>query len=122
MTIEEQYTDIAVDDNLSVKEKIEKFEELYEIIKKENAECLDTFRTKIQEGYKWCPKCKDYYRENTFELAKKEVLEEECTNQLTGGYLDPYEYRPIYNTYLYYICPKGHWNQDRRVGWRYPKT
>lgn len=120
MTIGEQYTDIAVDDNLSVKEKIEKFEELYETLKKENIECLKSFREKVQEGYKWCPKCKDYYREQTFIYDTKEVLEEECTNRLTGGYLDPYEYRPVCHTYRYAICPKGHWIQGDCIAWRYP--
>lgn len=120
MTIGERYTEIAVDGNLSVKEKIEKFEELYETLKKENIECLKSFREKVQEGYKWCPKCKDYYREQTFIYDTKEVLEEECTNRLTGGYLDPYEYRPVCHTYRYAICPKGHWIQGDCIAWRYP--
>lgn len=115
-----EFVQIYEDEDLTIKEKIDLCVKLRKE-KYDNAEvACDVTLKAIKKGYKHCPKCDDWYRENTFEHTTKELLEEYCTNQLTGGYLEDYEYEDIYRTYAYDICPKGHWIQGKCIDWRYP--
>lgn len=118
--IELFYDTIMDDDNLSAKEKLKEIDNLYDYIQNCNVEAYDRCQEKISEKFEYCDKCKDWYRKDTYQKETKEYLEEECTNPLTGGYLDDYEYRDIYRTYECHICPKGHVNKGKIIDWRYP--
>ena len=120
--LKDEYQKIKDNKDLSIKEKLEAYEKLRDKIENKNEEYYDLFSTITVEGYKYCDKCKDYYRENTFEHDLDEELESECTNPLTGGYLDAYEYRDVYRKYEYAICPKGHYIKGRCIGFRYPNA
>jgi hypothetical protein len=76
---------------------------------------LEKYKTEIEKAkkdlvidYLYCPNCKDYYKKSAWETGKRAVKRVECTNPLTGGYLDDYEYEEVTETQYYYECPKGH--------------
>lgn len=61
----------------------------------------------IEKGYKYCPQCKEYYKEKAWEKEEKQEIRKVCT------YTDPVEWQD--NEYEnkkcfveYSICPMGH--------------
>ena len=69
---------------------------------------IKTLKTKLMNETVYCDACKKlYFKEETIidsQLIKKLV----CSNPLTGGYLDPYNYTEEEVTVFCRICPKEH--------------
>ena len=100
----EQIMQIIEKPNLTIKEKLEELDSLLISSKFE----IENAKRFIVKDYIYCDKCNDYYKEKAWDKKKKTITTLECTNPLTGGYLDPYEYEKVTKEVLYYECPKGH--------------
>lgn len=105
--IEYGYKEILTDNNLSVKEKLEKIEENFNNIKSENKTAYIESKSTLLSEYKECPLCKDYYKKEFFNTSIGKELVQVCTNPF-DGYLDKYEYKMEEVLFEYGICPKGH--------------
>ena len=104
MTFENNIENIINNDNFSVVEKRQELDKLLEEFKTK----ITIIKKEITEGYMFCPKCGDYYKKSAWEAGARTIIRKRCTNLLTGGYLDDYEYEDIEETELYHECPKGH--------------
>lgn len=94
-------------ENISAKEKLEKLDDYLNKV--------NTFvaheKVNIKKEYTYCPKCKDYYKNEYFKKFEREEIRSVRTNPWTGGYLDPYEYEDTKMYIKYEECPKGHLNE-----------
>lgn len=68
----------------------------------------------IKKGYKYCPQCKEYYKENAWEKENKIEMREICT------YTDPVqwsenEYENKKCSVVYDVCPMGHMIEENIV-------
>ena len=106
--IEKYYEAITNNEKLSAKEKLETLETLFEEIQKENKSYLKSAKENILNNYLQCPICEDYYDKSSYKYDVSTEIVKRCTNQLTGGYLDDYEYENAEECFKYAICPKGH--------------
>jgi hypothetical protein len=91
-------------EDLDIKDKIYKLKDL-------NVEVQCSINTAIDELKKtarYCSHCEDYYLHRAWTFTSKETETWECTNSLTGGYLDDYEYEKKKVLRQMYACPKGH--------------
>lgn len=89
--------------NYKVTVKKEMLRELRKQVTKEFNEAINI----IRKGYKYCPKCKEYYREKSWETETKTERREVCTfSSLVDHDDDRYEYKDCSVTYA--ICPMGH--------------
>lgn len=75
---------------------------------------LSKYKEKIEQtkkdlikDFRYCHKCKDYYKKKAWEVGVRTVTKNRCKNPLTG-YLDDYEYEQVTEEETYYECPKGH--------------
>ena len=104
MTFQMNIEEIVNNDNLSVSEKLAKLSDLgcrYE-------QKIKQVKKEITTNYRYCSKCKDYYKRTAWESGVRLVTRQRCKNPLTGGYLDDYEYEQVTEEETYYECPKGH--------------
>ena len=106
--VEEYYESILHNDNLSVKEKLKTIYEQHIEIQKENDFHFKSTKEAILNDYLRCPMCEDYYKKSSFKYSVGTEIVKRCTNSLTGGYLDAYEYEDVEECFKYAICPKGH--------------
>lgn len=60
-----------------------------------------------------CPDCAKWYYKGAFSVNSRTITRTVCSNPLTGGYLDPYEYEDAKYLQVYYECPLGHEVFDR---------
>lgn len=98
MTIEE-----IVNGNYKVTEKKKMLKEL----KKQFLNEIDKAEEDIIKGYKYCPKCNEYYKEKAWETEYKTERRNVCTfHSLSAFDEDTYEYKDCHVTYS--ICPVGH--------------
>lgn len=89
--------------NLTAKEKLAELDKLRDSFNAEIAEA----KMKINEEYKYCPDCKDYYRKNTWETKIVRETRRVCTFWPLGD-LDEPEYGERECRIKKEICPKGH--------------
>ncbi len=105
--IEKAFDIVKNNTDLSAKDKLEYYiaiRDMMGVIYKEK-------RREILNEYEYCKECDDYYKKKFFEDVVKEKEYEYCTNRLTGGYLDDYEYETRKDLFKYRVCPKGHENE-----------
>ncbi len=79
---------------------------LYQL-KKELNEEINKAVEEVEKGYKYCPKCKEYYKEKAWDTEHKTEKRKVCT------YADPVqwtenEYEKKTCSVTYEICPMGH--------------
>lgn len=77
-------------------------------VNKQIDNALDT----IKKGYKYCPQCKEYYKEIAWEKEKRTETRKICT------YADPAqwsenEYGNKKCSVIYYVCPIGHMIEEK---------
>lgn len=65
-------------------------------------------KSQIIKDCRHCPTCGKYYFKRKCHINSRRVKKTICTNPLTGGYLDPYEYEEKKITEFCNICPEGH--------------
>ena len=106
MTIEE-----IVNGNYKVTEKQKMLNEL----KKQLLDEIDKAEEDIIKGYKYCPKCNEYYKEKAWETEYKRERRNVCTfHSLAEFDEDTYEDKNCLVTYS--ICPMGH-KIEENVHW-----
>lgn len=86
--------------NLSAQERYEMLEAVMEGVQH--------MRSDLLKECKFCEKCKKYYFKKELHIDSRKVTKTVCTNPLSGGYLDPYEYEEREVTEFCNICPEGH--------------
>lgn len=96
--------DIHNNGNLTIAEKLEQLNSL----KLSYNELIEHTKETITKDYHYCEKCKDWYKRKAYDIGVRHRKELRCTNPLTGGYLDDYEYEEIIVEEMYHECPKGH--------------
>jgi len=102
--------DDIVNGNYTVLEKDELLTELFDRFRIE----YENAKQKIVEGYKYCPKCKDYYKVKSWENYVKNETREICTfRDLTEFGQDQYECKVC--AVKYSECPKGHKIEESAV-------
>lgn len=104
MTFQINIEEIFNDNNLTISEKLNKLDDL----KKVYEELIKQSKETLIKDYRYCPKCKDYYKKTAWENGVRLVTRQRCKNPLTSGYLDDYEYEQVTEKETYYECPKGH--------------
>lgn len=59
----------------------------------------------MSEDFYYCPTCQNeiYYKKCKVNFTTK--INEVCTNPLTGGYLDRYNYEKRKERYIEFLCP-----------------
>ena len=98
MTIEE-----IVNGNYKVTEKRKMLNEL----RKQLIDEIDKAEEDIIKGYKYCPKCNEYYKEKAQETEYKTERRKVCTfHSLSAFGDDRWENKDCHITYS--ICPVGH--------------
>lgn len=65
-------------------------------------------KNQVIKDSRHCPTCGKYYFKKECHIDSRKVRKTVCTNPLTGGYLDPYEYEEQEVTEFCNICPEGH--------------
>ena len=92
-----------VDGNYKVTEKLQMFSDL----KEELLNQINDAESNLLKGYKYCPKCKEYYRNKVWDTEVKQEVREICTfwNHCEFGEND---YENKLCTVTYSICPMGH--------------
>ena len=65
-------------------------------------------KNQVIKNSRYCEVCKKYYFKKICHIDSRKIIEEVCTNPLTGGYLDLYEYEKREVTEFCNICPEGH--------------
>ena len=89
-----------INGNYKVTEKQKMILDLRTQFENESKEAINI----IRKGYKYCPKCKEYYREKSWETETKTERREVCTfSSLVDHDDDRYEYKNCSVTYK--ICP-----------------
>lgn len=86
--------------NLSAQEQWELLEQV--------TEGLRHVKSQLMEDCRYCRGCEKHYFKNELKLISREGIKTVCTNPLTGGYLDPYEYEEQKVREFCYMCPEGH--------------
>lgn len=100
--------DNIVNGSLTVVEKQKMLEELRHEI---NSYISDAFET-IKIGYKYCPECKQYYKEKAWETEVKHELRNVCTFYSPCEFdEDRYEHKNCIIKVS--ICPMGHRIEDK---------
>lgn len=89
--------------NLTAKEKLAELDKLYNNF---NAEIREA-KMKINDEYKYCPYCKEYYRKNAWETKIEKEARRVCTYWPLGDLDDP-EYDIVNCNIKKEFCPKGH--------------
>lgn len=84
----------------------EKQSMLYKL-KKEFNEKIDEAVEKVKKKYKYCPKCKEYYKDKAWDTEHKTEKREVCTYR-DAGYGDADVYEDKICSVTYEICPIGH--------------
>lgn len=106
MTINE-----IINGNYKVTEK----QAILETYKRDVLKEIEEAKRDIVKGYKYCPECKEYYREKTFEIKHKIEKREVCTfHSLCEFDDDTYEDKVC--DVQYSICPMGH-KIEENVTW-----
>ena len=92
-----------VDGNYKVTEKLQMFSDL----KEELLNQINDAESNLLKEYKYCPKCKEYYRNKVWDTEVKQEVREICTfwNHCEFGEND---YENKLCTVTYSICPMGH--------------
>ena len=103
MTFQTNIEEIINNDNFSISEKLAKLSDLGEQYRQK----IEQVKKEITTDYRYCPKCKDYYKRTAWEDGVRSVTRKRCKNPLME-YLDKYEYEEVEETEKYYECPKGH--------------
>lgn len=103
MTFQINIEEIFNDDNLTISEKLNRLDNL----KKVYEELIEQSKKTLIKDYRYCPKCKEYYKRTAWENGVRSVTRQRCKNPLMG-YLDKYEYEEVIEQELYAECPKGH--------------
>lgn len=94
---------IMKDGNHTIKERMQMIDEL----KDEFLTRCGQAKELLQQGYKWCPKCKDYYKERAWEHGSFDEVRSFCVfADPINSSGDVYERRNC--TVIYEECPKGH--------------
>ena len=104
MSFQMNIEEIINNDSFTVSEKLAKLSDLGEKYRQK----IEQVKKEITTDYRYCHKCKDYYKKNAWEMGVRSVTKTQCKNPLTGGYLDDYEYEQVTEEETYYECPKGH--------------
>lgn len=104
MTFQMNIEHIIEDDSITVSEKLQKLDVLLSKYK----EKIEQTKKDLIKDFRYCHKCKDYYKRSAWEISIRAVTRLRCKNPLTGGYLDDYEYEDIMEEETCYECPKGH--------------
>lgn len=87
--------------------KVTKKQKMLLQLKKEVDEEIDVALEIAKEGYQWCPKCKEYYKEKAWEC----IIKREKKNiyaYCDAGYGDDDICEEKTCSILYDICPMGH--------------
>ena len=92
-----------VEGNYKVTEKLQMFSDL----KEELLSQINDAESNLLKEYKYCPKCKEYYRNKVWDTEVKQEVREICTfwNHCEFGEND---YENKLCTVTYSICPMGH--------------
>ena len=95
-----------VDGNYKVTEKLQMFSDL----KEELLNQINDAESNLLKEYKYCPKCKEYYRNKVWDTEVKQEVREICTfwNPCEFG---EHDYENKLCTVTYSICPMGHKKQ-----------
>lgn len=104
MTFQMNIEHIIEDDGITVSEKLQKLD----ILLSKYKEKIEQIKKDLIKDFRYCYKCKDYYKKNAWEIGVRSVTRTKCKNPLAGGYLDDYEYEQVTEEETYYECPKGH--------------
>ncbi len=65
-------------------------------------------KNQVIKDSKYCETCGKYFFKSQCGIISREVKKSVCTNPLTGGYLDPYEYEERVVTEYCWTCPEHH--------------
>lgn len=84
----------------------EKQNMLYKL-KQELNEEIDKAVKEVKKGYKYCPKCNEYYKEKAWDIENKREKRNVCTYR-DAGYGDDDIYEDKVCSVTYEICPIGH--------------
>jgi len=84
----------------------EKQDMLYRLKKELNKE-IDKAVEKVKKGYKYCPQCREYYKEKAWEVGHKTEKRNVCIYR-DAGYGDDDTYEDKMCSVIYEICPIGH--------------
>lgn len=103
MTFQMNIEEIINNDNFSISEKLAKLSDLGEKYRQK----IEQVKKEITTDYRYCPKCKDYYKRTAWERGVRSVTRQRCKNPLMG-YLEKYEYEDVTEQEFYAECPKGH--------------
>lgn len=104
MSFQNSIEKIINNDNFSVSEKQKELDKLLAEYKTK----IEITKNELVKDYMFCTKCRDHYKKSAWETGVRTIKRIRCTNPLTGGYLDDYEYEEVEETEMYYECPKGH--------------
>lgn len=96
--------EILQKDHLSIKEKIQDLRAAQRAASKD----FDIAIEELKKTVRRCQSCDDYYLLEAWKFSTREATVSRCTNPLTGGYLDRYEYETVKVLQQCYTCPKGH--------------
>ena len=89
--------------NYTVKEKKCLLDKFKDNIKTQ----VEEVETKIEEGYTYCPKCEEWYKDKAWETDIKQEVRNICTYH-DAGYGDDDRYEDVNCTVTYMVCPLGH--------------
>lgn len=73
----------------------------------EYKEKIDCALREVTNGYKYCPRCGEYYKINTWETENRKEERTVCTYR-DAGYGDDDKYERLLCPVQYSICPIGH--------------
>lgn len=104
MTINEDIREINERNDLSIKEKLERLDQL----KRRYALAIEHEKESLKSDYEYCRECGEYYLKKSWDDLATDETRMVCSNPLTGGYLDDYEYEAVKYKVWYRICPRGH--------------
>ena len=79
---------------------------LYQLQEEFNKEINEALE-EVKKGYKYCSKCKEYYKEKAWEIEHKVEKKNVCTYH-DAGYGDDDIYEDKMCSVTYEICPIGH--------------
>ena len=96
-----------IDEIVNGSYKITEKQEMLKKYKEEINHQIADAAAKIVQGYKYCPQCKEYYKEKAWDTEYKTEKRNICTYRDAGyGDDDTYEYKTCFVQYG--ICPIGH--------------
>lgn len=91
--------------------KVTEKQKLLNDLRKQFLEELENAHEEIKKGYKYCEKCKEFYKEKAWEHEVKQEMREVCTSYNWCEFDDP-RYENQMCTVHYSICPMGHIIQE----------